>query len=222
MLDYLRGLPGQIKSTVCITLILCIIAIIVGQKVKKVDPLGKTPFWIVPFVSLVELINNMTKEYIGKRWKHYAPYFLMLVVFLFVSNTSSIWGITPPTTYIMINAVFAIIAFFIIQITGIVSQGILGYLKGFITPVPILLPINIISEFSFPLALCLRITGNMLAGTIISNLVLGSFGYIAIPMMPFLNIVLDLFSGTIQVIVFFMLSLIFTSMKIDDSEKIYS
>lgn len=220
MFEAFRALPGQVKSTICLTVILSILLFIFHKKIQKVDPLAKTPKWLVPFIFLVDTINNFVKSYIGKRWKSYAPYFCALGVFLLVSNTSAIWGITPPTSYIMVNAALAVISFFIIQITGIVSNGIIGYFKSFVTPIPILLPINIIGEFSFPLSLCLRITGNMLAGTVISSLVMGAFSWAAIPIMPVLNIVLDLFSGSIQALVFVMLSIIFTSMKIDESEKI--
>ncbi len=221
MLEYFREMPGQIKSTICLTIIISIVSFIIYLKVRKIDPLEKTPKWLVPLIFLVETINNFVKSYIGKRWKSYAPYFCALGIFLFISNTSSIWGITPPTSYIMVNAALAVISFFIIQITGIVSNGVIGYMKSFVTPIPILLPINIIGEFSFPLSLCLRITGNMLAGTVISSLVIGAFSWAAIPIMPVLNVVLDLFSGSIQALVFVMLSIIFTSMKIDDSEKIF-
>ncbi len=216
----LRNMPGQVKSTICLTIIISILCLIFYFKVKKVDPLAKTPKWLVPFILLVSTINDFVKTYIGKRWKSYAPYFVSLGIFLFISNTSSIWGITPPTTYIMINAALAVISFFIIQITGIVSNGVLGYLKSFVTPIPVLLPINLIGEFSFPLSLCLRITGNMMAGSVISALVIGAFGYAAIPFMPVINAIMDLFSGVIQAAVFVMLSIIFVSMKIDDSEKI--
>ena len=220
MYEAMRNLPGQVKSTICLTLIISLFCIIFYYKVRKVDPLDKTPKWLVPFIMLVDAINNFVRTYIGRRWKSYAPYFVALGIMLLIFNTSSIWGITPPTTYIMINAALAVISFFIIQITGIVSNGVLGYLKSFVTPIPVLLPINLIGEFSFPVSLCLRITGNMMAGSVISALVMGAFGFAAIPMMPIINLVMDLFSGVIQAAVFVMLSIIFVSMKIDDSEKI--
>ena len=81
------ALPDQVVSTIIITLVLSLIIILVGIKIKKVDPKGKTPIWLIPFIILVDMINNTTKENIGKRWKSYAPYFLTLAIFLFISNT---------------------------------------------------------------------------------------------------------------------------------------
>ena len=83
------------------------------------------------------------------------------------------------------------------------------------------IPINIISEIALPLSLTLRLTGNLLSGSVISKLIIGSAKWFAIPFMPFINGYFDLMSGVIQTFVFIMLTIIFTSMKIDDSEKIY-
>lgn len=220
--EEIRALPGAIKSTICLTIILALLAIIINWRLKKLNPVGKTPKWLVPLLALTKLINNFVKTNIGKRWKSYAPFFFFLAIYLLVSNTASIWGITQPTSYIMVNATLAIVIFFIIQVTGIVSNGFKGYLKGFISPIPILLPINIIGELSFPLALCLRITGNMMAGNVISALVMNSFGFAGIAIMPIVNGILDIFSGIIQAVVFIILSIIFVSQKINDDEKIYT
>lgn len=216
---------SQMSSMIIVTFFLAIAIIIVGILIRRVDPKKKTPLWLVPFIWLVSIINNFAKTNIGRRWKIYAPYFLTLAIYLFFMNISAIFCQTTPTTYIIINLVFGIITFFIIQITGIVSLGFKGYLKSFVGPVWwlafLFIPINIISEFALPLSLTLRLTGNLLSGAVISKLIVGAAGYAAIPLMPFINAYFDLMSGVIQTFVFIMLTVIFTSMKIDDSEKIY-
>ncbi len=216
----------QMKSMLIVTLVLAIIIIILGLLIRRVDPKKKTPLWLVPIVWIVSIINDFTKTNIGKRWKTYAPYFLTVAIYLFVLNISAIFCQTTPTTYIVINFAFGITTFFIIQITGIVSLGLGGYLKSFVGPVWWLafffIPINIISEFALPLSLTLRLTGNLLSGSVISKLIVGSAGWFSIPFMPFINGYFDLMSGVIQTFVFIMLTIIFTSMKIDDSEKIYN
>ena len=216
---------SQMKSMLIITLVLAIIIIILGLLIHRVDPKKKTPLWLVPIVWIVSIINNFTKTNIGKRWKTYAPYFLTIAIYLFVLNISAIFCQTTPTTYIVINFAFGITTFFIIQITGIVSLGFGGYLKSFVGPVWwlafLFIPINIISEIALPLSLTLRLTGNLLSGSVISKLIIGSAKWFAIPFMPFINGYFDLMSGVIQTFVFIMLTIIFTSMKIDDSEKIY-
>lgn len=216
---------AQISAVIIVTVLLFILLMILGRKIKKTDASKKTPLWLMPFVMIVEMINNFTKANIGKRWKPYAAYFTALAVFLFVLNISSLLGLTTPTSYICVNFGLAIITFFIIQITGIRSLGVKEYLKGFVGPVPaigfIMIPLNIISEFALPISLTLRLLGNVLSGNVISKLIVGVLGTKSVVVLPFINAYFDVMSGLIQTVVFLMLTIIFTSMKIDDSEKIY-
>lgn len=225
-MSYLRNLPGQVKSTVVIVIVLSVFFIILGNRVKKVDPSKKTPKWLVPWIMLVELINGFTKNNIGKRWKSYAPYFLTLGIFLFCANTCSIFAMDNPSSYIMVNFALGIISFFIVQITGIVSLGIKGYLGSFVGPVKpmafIMIPINIIGEITLPISLSLRLLGNIISGSVINIIIKGLLGWFAIPIMPVVNAIFDVAFGLIQAFVFVVLTIIFSSMKIDDKEKIYS
>ena len=210
----------QVYSTMFITLVLCLVAIIIGSRVKKLKPEDKTPLWLVPVVMIVDMINNMTKTNLGKRWKSYAPYFLTLTMFLFFSNISGIFGIPNPTSYLINNAVLAIISFFIIQITAIKSNGIKNYIKGFFEPIFLLFPINLISEITLPVSLALRLTGNIMSGGVISKLVIGVAGWFAIPFLPVINGIFDLFSGTIQCAVFLLLTVMFAGMKLSDEDAL--
>ena len=113
-------------------------------------------------------------------------------------------------------------SFFVIQATNMASNGVLGYFKSFLDPNPVMLPMNIISEISLPISLCLRLFGNVISGTAISILIKQGFGWFSIPVMPIINVLFDFAFSIIQVAVFVILSIIFTSMKIKDEEKIYS
>ena len=62
----------------------------------------------------------------------------------------------------------------------------------------------------------------MMAGNVITALVMNSFGFAGIAIMPIVNGILDIFSGIIQAVVFIILSIIFVSQKINDDEKIYT
>ena len=221
-MTFLYDFYGPMTSTVIICAVLCIFFIILSFFIKKVDPNKKTPMWMVPFLWIVDLINGFVKENIGIRWKAYAPWFLTLVIFIFFANISSVYLLDNPTSYIMVTAALAFCSFVIIQVTGVVSLGFGGYLKAFMDPTPIMLPMNIISEFTFPLSLCLRLYGNVISGVAISILVKNAFEWFAIPVMPFINLLFDIAFSIIQGAVFVILSVIFTSMKIKDEEKIYS
>lgn len=219
----LSGIGDQMLSLIIIFVFLVILLLILGHKIKKVDPLNDIPLWLIPWISLVQLINSFTKSNIGRRWKRYAPIFLTFGITILLQNIASVFGLVNPTSYMITNAGLAIIAFFVIQITGIRSLGFKGYLKSFVGPVKwlawLFIPMNIVSEFALPLSLTLRLTGNIIAGNVISMLI-KSFKPWTIVVMPFINVYFDLMSGVIQTLVFVILTIIFTSMKIDDSEKI--
>ncbi|MDE5715679.1 MAG: F0F1 ATP synthase subunit A [Anaeroplasmataceae bacterium] len=218
----LSTISKPVLSTIIITLVLCMICIILSFRIKKVDPLKKTPLWLVPLMMIVEMINTFIKQNIGKRWKSYAPWFLSISIFIFISNMSAVFLLENPTGYVMVTLALAVTSFFVIQSAGIVSNGFLGYLKGFLDPNPIMLPMNIISEFSLPISLCLRLFGNVISGSVIAILIKGFLGWFSIPVMPFINIVFDIGFGLIQTAVFVILSIIFTSMKIKEEDKIFS
>lgn len=213
---------SAIVSTLIITGVLCVFFIILSFFIKKVDPMKKTPLWLVPFMWIIDLVNSFVKENIGKRWKSYSPWFLTLVVFIFFSNISAVFLLNNPTSYLLVCASLAFCTFIIIQASGIASNGFLGYLKGFLDPTPIMLPMNLFSEISFPLSLTLRLFGNVMSGSAIGILIKKGFGWFSIPIMPFINAIFDIAFSVIQVAVFVILSIVFTSMKINDEEKIYS
>ena len=218
----LYTMPSAIRSTLIIVGALCLLFIILFFFIRRVNPLKKTPLWLVPFMWIVDLMNSSVKANIGKRWKIYSPWFLTLTIFVFFANISAVFVLDNPTGYLVITGALGFLTFLVIQITGITSLGVKGYLKGFLDPFPIMLPMNIISEFSLPISLALRLFGNLTSGTCISILVKYALGWFALPIMPFMNAIFDLFFGVIQVAVFVILSMIFTSMKVKDEDKIYS
>ncbi|MFI3251653.1 MAG: F0F1 ATP synthase subunit A [bacterium] len=215
---------SQMISSIIIVAAICILAIIVGSKVGKLDPLGKTPLWVVPFVFVVDLINNFTKENLGKHYKKYAPYLVALSMYLFFSNIAAVFLLTSPTSYLIINLALSLVSFFLIQITGVVSLGIKNYLGGFVGDVkpfaPLMIPINIIGELALPISLSLRLLGNIMSGAVLSKLLVGALGWAAIPVMPAMNAIFDLLFGTIQVIVFVLLTVIFISLKVSDEDRL--
>ena len=220
--SFFSELSKPVISTIIITGVLCLVFLILSFFIKKVDPSKKTPLWLVPFLMLVDLINSFIKENIGQRWKFYSPWFLSLIIFIFFANTSAVYLLENPTGYLLIPAALAVCSFIVIQGTNIASNGFGGYLKSFLDPNPIMLPMNLISEISLPISLCLRLFGNVLSGAVVSILIKEAFGWFSVPVMPFINALFDIAFSIIQVAVFVILSIIFTSMKIKDEEKIFS
>jgi F-type H+-transporting ATPase subunit a len=129
--------------------------------------------------------------------------------------------------------VFVLITYYKIK-----SNGIGGYLKGYLDPIFLMAPINVISEFFTPISMACRHFGNILSGTVISALLYAAlaaashalFGLLpgvlgaALSQFPFLDIGIpaltslyfDWFGGCIQAFIFCTLTTIFIKQAAGD------
>ena len=216
-----RNISPSIKSSMIITFILAIILIIIGIKLRKYKVTDEPKGLIIVIEWLVETMNDMTKSTIGKRYKKLAPYLTTIAIMLFVYNISGLFGFRPPTASISVTFAFSITTFVLVEFYGIRSQGIKKHLKGYLDPIPLFLPMNIISDIAIPISLGLRLFGNILSGVVIMALVYTVLGWAALAISPVLHLYFDLFSGFIQTLVFCMLTLVFIAGKLPDEEVEY-
>lgn len=201
----------HIISLIIVTLFLSISIMIIGLKIKKLKPTDSPKGILMLVEMLVDFINNFCKDNFGKYWKYYAPYLLTLGLFLVFSNTFGMTGLVSPTATVNVTAALAFITFMLIHVSGILSKGFKGYIKGFMEPIAPMLPLNIIGEFAIPIALSLRLFGNIFSGSIITSLVYSVLGPAAVVVTPALHAIFDVFFGVIQAIVFVLLTTIFVS-----------
>ena len=111
---------------------------------------------------------------------------------------------------------FALSTFFLIHFMGIKTE-FKSYFKAYIEPYPVLLPLNIISEFATPVSLSFRLFGNILGGYIIMSMVYNLFpAFLKIVLPGALHIYFDIFSGALQAFIFVILSMTFIKDKIND------
>ena len=93
-----------------------------------------------------------------------------------------------------------------------VDKGGKGFLKSFMEPIPIMLPMNILEVFIRPLSLCMRLFGNILGAFVIMELV----KIVAPLLVPIpLSLYFDLFDGFIQAYVFVFLTSLFIKESIE-------
>lgn len=201
-------------TTIIVMAFILILALIARRAVLKGDP--DNPSGIQNVVEmLVEFMDGMVNSSMGKYGAKYKNYIMTLMIFLFCSNLSGLFGLRPPTADYAVTLGLAIITFFMIQYAAIKTSGF-GAFTNLFKPIPLLFPINLISEIATPLSLSLRLFGNLLAGTIMMGLYYGLlpwFAKIGIPAA--LHGYLDLFSGVIQTYVFCMLTMVFVTEKLD-------
>ena len=217
LIDFWSSLTPSIKSTIIITIVLLVLIVILRIMMRNYDSTRPAKGIILIVEKFFRLMNDFTKEMMGKRWKIFAPYFITLAVFLFVANISGLFGLTPPTTSITVTGTLALITFFMIQIFGIVSTGPKQYIKDICSPIP-MTPMNIIGELAFPLSLAFRLFGNILSGAILTTLVYSFFGWLSLLITPALHAVFDIGFGLIQTLVFVILSAVFIANKFSENE----
>ena len=116
-------------------------------------------------------IVNFVRGNMGTGFDHYIPLVATIFVTSVISNLISLVGIWSPTADLMTELAWGLVVFVIITYHKIKASGIKEYLRGFLDPIPILLPINIMSECFTPISMACRHFGNILSGTVISSLI---------------------------------------------------
>ena len=107
----------------------------------------------------------------GTGFDHYIPLIGTIFITSVVSNLISLIGVWSPTADLMTELAWALVVFVLITYHKIKAAGILSYLKGFLDPVFILAPINVLSECFTPVSMACRHFGNIISGTVISTLI---------------------------------------------------
>ena len=165
---------------------------------------------------------------IGHGGEKYAGYLITLFFFILVANLLGLlpWGATA-TGNIAVTAALAIITFVVVEVSGMVALGPMGYLKTIVyiphglpkllVPVMavIMTPVELLGKLAKPFALAVRLMANMMAG----HLVLLSLFSVAIMfggvvmagpfLMAFMLTFLELFVAFLQAYVFVVLSSVF-------------
>ncbi len=169
---------------------------------------------------IIQAFENILVEIIGERGKKYLPLIATIGLFILVCNLLGLVpGFMSPTSKLNVTLGCALVVFFYYHWQGIKTQGLFKYLKHFTGPIPLLapllLPIEIISHFSRPVSLSVRLFGNIFAEELLI-IVIASIIPFFVP-LPFMAIAL--FTATIQAFVFVLLSCIYIGGAVADEEE---
>lgn len=171
---------------------------------------------------------------VGPHGEGFAPYLLTLFFFILAMNLLGLlpWGATA-TGNISVTAALAVIAFVVIEVTGMRSLGAKGYLKTIFylpeglpggiggTALKVLLlavmtPIELIGKLAKPFALAVRLFANMTSGHVLVLALIGltflfkSYAVgLAASLLATGVMVLELFVAFLQAFVFTLLTSVF-------------
>ncbi len=160
--------------------------------------------------NLLEVVVNGMRSQIRdisqKEPGPYLPFTGTLFLFILVSNILTIVpGYVAPTASLSTTAGLAICVFIAVPVYGILSLGVMGYLKQYVKPTVLMLPFNIMGELSRTLALAVRLFGNIMSGMKIVAILLAITPLI----FPVVMHALGLLTGTIQAYIFAVLAMVY-------------
>ena len=128
---------------------------------------------------LYEFVSGLLRDNVGPEGRAYFPFIFTLFIFVLFGN---ILGLLPYaftfTSHIVVTFTMAMVVFVGVTIIGFAHHGI-GFLRMFFphgVPLfiaPVLVPVEIISYFSRPISLAVRLFANMTAGHIILTVLAG-------------------------------------------------
>lgn len=218
---HVAGIPIDLSITKHVFMI-WVVAVLVFIVMKTVSKSYKKSLIPGKFASAVEMViifirDDVVVPAIGERGKRYLPYFLTLFFFILFSNFFELIPYaSTPSGNISVTASLAAIAFFVIQISGIRQNGVVGYFRGLVPPniplfaIPIIAIVEIMGLFTKPFALCVRLFANLVAGDIAIFSFIGLIFVFGTVLIAPLAIGFALFIELLEVLVSFIQAYIFT------------
>jgi F-type H+-transporting ATPase subunit a len=200
----------------------------VRQNRKRAVPrgVGNVLEFLVVFVRDEIAVSSM-----GQAGLRYVPFLLTTFCYILIMN---VLGLVPygstATGNLAVTAGLAFVAFVMIQVSAIRSQGFGRYVAHLTGGVPwllwpIMIPIEFIGLFTKPFALCMRLFANMTGGHTVLLSLMGfiflarSYLFSPVPVVFSLGInLLELLVALIQAYIFTMLTALFMGLGMAQGE----
>jgi F-type H+-transporting ATPase subunit a len=207
--ELIYGQWGPVKLNATIVFTWAIMAVLViGSRLitRKLRTDAGISRWQSALEMVVLTISSQIGELGLREPRRYLGFLGTLFLLIAVSNLCTIIPYyEPPTGSISTTAALSLAVFGAVPVFGIRTAGWKAYLASYVKPSFILLPFNIIGEFSRTLALAVRLFGNIMSGSMILAILL----VIAPLLFPVLMNVLGLLTGMVQAYIFSILAAVY-------------
>jgi F-type H+-transporting ATPase subunit a len=151
-------------------------------------------------------VTDQIREIAGEEGRRYLPFIGTLFLFIALSNVLAIVpGFRAPTGSLSTTAALALTVFVAVPVFGIMRQGVMGYMRQYLQPTPLMLPFNVIGELSRTMALAVRLFGNVMSGAMIGAILLSIIPFF----FPVVMQLLGLLTGLIQAYIFAVLAMVY-------------
>ena len=193
------GIHESVIVTLFISILLLVLGLVLISGFRVENPSRRQ----LAVESFVLWLQKFFEGPLSPKGKRYAPYMMTIACYVALANIFYVFGIKPPTKDLTVTAALAVMSIVLVQMAGIQTKGVKGWLHSFLEPMPAMLPMNILELFIKPVSLCMRLFGNVLGAFIIMCMIEGLVRII-VP-VPF-SLYFDFFDGLIQVYVFTLLT----------------
>lgn len=218
--------PATLGTALGISLLLVLLALWLRRAIPK-DPEAPLPRRLVLLVFLVDFVENQVLGGTSEKLRRSLfPLIATLFLFVWTCNLSSILpipGMVAPTQDLNVTLGLAILVYLLTHVYSVRQKGVLQHVKGYLEPIPVMLPMNLIGDMGRTISHGFRLFGNILGGAImgavtipvLTDLLVRFLGPIlatlALPVLGtaasfVLNAFFGVFAGTIQALVFTLLA----------------
>jgi F-type H+-transporting ATPase subunit a len=196
---------GQVLVVIWFVIAILLVFSFLGTRDANRIPHGWQNFMESALDFVIDIARNQLGESFYREW---IPYIGTLFFFIFGSNWAGAvipWKLielpsgefAAPTNDINTTVALALLTSFSYFYAGLSKKG-LGYFKRYVQPLPLLLPINILEDFTKPLSLSFRLFGNVLADELTITVLTG-----LVPLViPLPIMLLGIFAGSVQALIF--------------------
>jgi len=218
--------PATLGAALGIALILVAFALWLRRGIPR-DPEAPPSRRLILLIAVLDFVENQVLGGMEKGMRRsLLPLIATLFLFILACNLSSILpipGIVAPTQDLNVTLGLAILVYLLTHVYGVRTKGLLRHFRGYLEPVPVMLPMNIVGDMGRTLSHGFRLFGNILGGAIMGAVTIPILAQLfsrflgpilAVPAVAIsgtiasfvLNAFFGVFAGTIQALVFTLLA----------------
>jgi F-type H+-transporting ATPase subunit a len=165
---------------------------------------------------VVGFLGDLIREVMGAEPETFLPLIGTLFLYIVTCNLSPLLpGVKPPTASFETTGALGLIVFFTVHTLGVRRRGLIGYLRTYLEPTVVFLPLNVLGEFTRTFALMVRLAGNIMSHELTIAVIIGLVG-VLVP-IPFMA--LSILVGLVQAYIFTILAAVFIGGAMGTIEK---
>jgi len=212
--DPLHAVPDYLVMVLLVAILLIGLLSLASRRLRLVPGTRQSVAEMI-----VQAFAGLIVETVGPEGRKYLPVIGTVGLFIFGCNIIGLVpGFMSPTSKLNVTLGCALVVVFYYHAQGVKSQG-LKYFKHFLGPIPalapLMVPIEVISHFSRPVSLSMRLFCNIFAEELLI-VIMASIIPFLLP-LPFMAVAV--FTSIIQSYVFVLLSCIYIAGAVAHEEE---